>query len=59
MPQIHQMHDLDMFLLKIGIPDKNNLFATLFIWGADFAILPDIYFPFIVNKYELIVKIKF
>ena len=25
------MHDSDILLLKIGIPDKNNLFATLFI----------------------------
>ena len=23
------MHDSDILLLKIGIPDKNNLFATL------------------------------
>ena len=27
--KIHQMHDSDIFLLKIGIPDKNDLFATL------------------------------
>ena len=27
--KIHQMHDLYIFPLKIGIPDKNNLFATL------------------------------
>ena len=27
--KIHQMHDSDIFPLKIGIPDKNNLFATL------------------------------
>ena len=27
--KIHQMHDSDILLLKIWIPDKNNLFATL------------------------------
>ena len=27
--KIHQIHDSDIFQLKIRIPDKNNLFATL------------------------------
>ena len=27
--KIHQIHDSDIFPLKIRIPDKNNLFATL------------------------------
>ena len=30
---IHQLHDSDIYLLKIGIPDKNNLFATL-VWSS-------------------------
>ena len=27
--KIHQVHDSDIFQLKIGMPDKNNPFATL------------------------------
>ena len=27
--KINQIHDSDIFQLKIGIPDKHNLFATL------------------------------
>ena len=27
--KIHQINDSDIFQWKIGIPDKNNLFATM------------------------------
>ena len=34
--KIHQVHDSDIFQLKIGIPDQNNLFATLELRLAQF-----------------------
>ena len=34
--KIHQMHDSDILMLKIGIPDKNNHFATLHLpWDSN------------------------
>ena len=36
--KIHQIYDSDIFQLKIGISDKNNLFASLFHWHPTFHV---------------------
>ena len=40
--KIHQIHDSDIFLLKIMIPDKDNLFATLGMndFFLNFTVIP-------------------